>query len=690
MKTVFCILVFTLFSTILNAQDGRVSYYCGPAEVNAMALEGGYLWTGSNTGLFKININSGKLESFQTVSSGILTNKITSIAVDRKGAKWIGHPDGISFYDGSAWKTYKISDFIQSDSYINQVLSFAFDKDNTAWMGTYRGLVRFDGNQWTLYSPVPAGNYFSVSSIAVDNSGIMWLATSRGLEKFDGTNWTLIDTTKGAIDTEGINFLAIDSKGTKWFSSYARILYKYDGEKMVSYKMPPADSTTYYSSVNSVSVDKNDVVWIGTDVLISFDGQSWNSYNQKNNKLPGTHVTCAVSDNSGAIWAGTNENPARLTGGSFTVFDLSNSGLPNNHVGKIVSDNEGNIWIISVGYLSLFKNGFWRNFNAENSGLPPVAITDIAFDSRNNAWIGTWNGLVMYDGDRTWTVYNSKNSGLLDNRVEALAFDSKGVLWIASSEGLARFDGHNWKFYNRYNSGFSGNPMSISVDMEDIKWIGVGGGVLKFDDKSWKAYSLGLVPSVVVDKNNTKWFGTSGFVKYDNTNWDSYQADYMVNSIIPISQTSLLFASNWGLGQFDVSNGSVNWCPINSKLLNNYLNTIFLDKDNNLWIGSDGGGIAVYNEKGITSGVTIGLLLQNFPNPFNSSTTIYYSVPSAGTTILKVYDILGREVTTLVDEFKTPGTYKINFNAGNLSGGVYVYSVTSGGKRESRKLVLLK
>lgn len=688
MKTVLCILVFTLLSAILNAQDSRVSYYYGPAEVNAMALDGEYIWIGSNTGLFRINIKSGTTETFQTVNSGLLSNRITTIAIDRKGAKWIGHPDGISFYDGSAWKTYKISDFIQSDSYINQVLSFAFDKNNIVWMGTYRGLIRFDGNQWTIYRPVSTDTYFPVNSIAIDNSGIMWIATDRGLEKFDGADWTIIDSTKGGMNTKGINCLAIDSKGTKWFTSYARILYKYDGEKMVSYNIPPADSATYYTSINSVSVDRNDVVWIGTDILHSFDGQAWTSYNQKNNKLPGTHVTCAVSDNSGTIWAGTDENPARLTGGRLVSFDLSNSGLPSNHVRKIVSDNEGNTWIISAGYLSLLKNGIWHNFNWENSGLPPVAITDIAFDSRNNAWIGTWKGLVMFDGDRTWTVYNSKNSGLLEDDVEALAFDSKGVLWIATLEGLAKFDGHNWKFFNHYNSGFSGQSYSIAVDLEDIKWIGLGGGLLKFDGNSWKIYDRGWTPCILVDKENTKWF--SGGRLIDNKDWTYYNAPSMVYSLIPISKDSVLLATETGLAGLNLSNGSPQWHPLNDKLLDKKLNTIFLDNNNNLWTGSEYGGIAVYNEKGLTSAISGSLLQQNYPNPFNSSTTIYYNVPSPGTTVLKVYDILGREVKTLVDEFKTPGTYKVDFFAGSLSGGVYVYSVTSGGKRESRKLVLLK
>jgi Secretion system C-terminal sorting domain len=66
-------------------------------------------------------------------------------------------------------------------------------------------------------------------------------------------------------------------------------------------------------------------------------------------------------------------------------------------------------------------------------------------------------------------------------------------------------------------------------------------------------------------------------------------------------------------------------------------------------------------------------LMQNYPNPFNPSTTIKYQLPKSGIVTLKVYDILGREVTTLVDGFKIEGRYEATFNASSLASGVYLY-----------------
>ena len=83
-------------------------------------------------------------------------------------------------------------------------------------------------------------------------------------------------------------------------------------------------------------------------------------------------------------------------------------------------------------------------------------------------------------------------------------------------------------------------------------------------------------------------------------------------------------------------------------------------------------------------------LAQNYPNPFNPTTTINYSIPLVGFVTLKVYDILGREITVLVNEEKSPGNYQVIFNGGNLSSGVYLYTIHSGSFSETKKFLLMK
>lgn len=83
-------------------------------------------------------------------------------------------------------------------------------------------------------------------------------------------------------------------------------------------------------------------------------------------------------------------------------------------------------------------------------------------------------------------------------------------------------------------------------------------------------------------------------------------------------------------------------------------------------------------------------LAQNFPNPFNPSTQIQFTIAKAGPTRLTVYDVLGKEVGTFINEVLSPGTYSYRFDASGLASGVYVYVVSTGGTQLSRTMMLMK
>src|SRR5690606_4330861 len=84
-------------------------------------------------------------------------------------------------------------------------------------------------------------------------------------------------------------------------------------------------------------------------------------------------------------------------------------------------------------------------------------------------------------------------------------------------------------------------------------------------------------------------------------------------------------------------------------------------------------------------------LEQNYPNPFNPTTSIRFSLPSASNVVLKVYDISGKEVATLLNnERVTSGVKEVNFNAVGLSSGIYFYTLQTENFRETKKMVLVK
>jgi hypothetical protein len=96
---------------------------------------------------------------------------------------------------------------------------------------------------------------------------------------------------------------------------------------------------------------------------------------------------------------------------------------------------------------------------------------------------------------------------------------------------------------------------------------------------------------------------------------------------------------------------------------------------------------SVNNNQSIPFGFTLG---QNYPNPFNPVTTIKYQIPELSFVTLKVFDVLGREIATIVNEEKPIGSYEVEFNAASLPSGIYLYQLRSGNYVETKKMIILK
>jgi hypothetical protein len=87
---------------------------------------------------------------------------------------------------------------------------------------------------------------------------------------------------------------------------------------------------------------------------------------------------------------------------------------------------------------------------------------------------------------------------------------------------------------------------------------------------------------------------------------------------------------------------------------------------------------------------TVYALEQNYPNPFNPSTVITYALPKQSPVTLKIYDVVGRVVATLIEETQAPGTYSLRFDASGLASGVYFYRIVAGSFADTKKLLLVR
>ncbi|KAF0151759.1 MAG: endonuclease/exonuclease/phosphatase, partial [Ignavibacteria bacterium] len=120
---------------------------------------------------------------------------------------------------------------------------------------------------------------------------------------------------------------------------------------------------------------------------------------------------------------------------------------------------------------------------------------------------------------------------------------------------------------------------------------------------------------------------------------------------------------------------------------------------NTAYIGSFGTGTADLCQRVVRGGVNVKKLeempaqyelSQNYPNPFNPTTVIKFSMPVEGTVSLKVYNVVGEEVETILDTYKGAGTYEVNFDASKLSSGVYMYTLRTEKMSLTKKMLLVK
>jgi len=277
---------------------------------------------------------------------------------------------------------------------------------------------------------------------------------------------------------------------------------------------------------------------------------------------------------------------------------------------------------------------------------------------------------------------------------------------------VSKDNGQSW---NSTDTSFSYQVMRIAAIGTNLFAGTTGNGIFRSKDNgvSWDSLDNGLTNTHIYGLTAT---GTSlyagGFqFPRDSTggvfissdygeNWniiDTGLTDHKVNllytdgsNLYAGTNNSVYVSTNYGQSWINISSGS----PFDS---NAAIISITV-ADSSLIVGTNGYGAWRFPLSQLVTGIndrTSQLpssfsLQQNYPNPFNPTTVICYSLPVSSYVSLNVYDVLGREVGTLVNEEQNAGTHNVTFNAGNLTSGVYYYRLTTGNFVDTKKLMLIK
>jgi hypothetical protein len=304
----------------------------------------------------------------------------------------------------------------------------------------------------------------------------------------------------------------------------------------------------------------------------------------------------------------------------------------------------------------------------------PVAITEWNCGGPDAAKTSTANGLqaVVLLGEMMNNNFGMSARWLIAN------YESDGMFYSGSNTGIPLWNPRPDFYYVSYMQRFIGDHV-ISVS------AGLSNDILPYATR----YTSGHTSVVIVNK------GTVAHVVKIVPGSIGVGDKYYVHTLAGIDN------SQWP--QSVVINGypptAAPWGPLDS-LAN--IPAWAYPIENEIKVESPAGSVEFVlidnGSRDITAVDVLGRqivehykLQQNFPNPFNPSTTISYSLPKTSTVTLKVYDLLGRAVATLLNgKTQSPGNYEVKFDGTNLSSGVYLYSIQTEGYRETRTMVLVK
>ena len=576
---------------------------------------------------------------------------------------------GVYSFDGSSVK--KIRD--------GRVQSLTVDGQGRVWATILDadaesiGLMVLEGNEWIdktaiIESILPAKTNELIVQAAPDGS--IWVNNLGKYGVLRDGEWTIHDGGSGPV------FLAFESSGKVWGYRYKTI---YRLNTSGNWDISRTNETSIPNKPQFLTEDSNGTLWMfDSHNVYTYQNSEWTVV-ENNLDLASDRVTCMVYTDDGKLMCGHGVR-------SEPVSERDNSGI------------------------SVWDGESWYNFTkAENTFLYNVYILERSPD--DNILIHTDHGLKLFDG-KYWSDVDTLQA--LD--IADITWDDSGIMWVASYNGLVE--------YNYPHFDFKVNPewlypfkifynLHFNDDGELFMQTNYGAIVSYNEEREdpWLSHESTTTNNrdIAIDEDGTLWCARS----YNLSWWhplDGWKnvAELNDGRMVDIDDAGRIWASGFGTTGYYEDN---TWHIIpdllpyaSDRFIGDgtgryFINAFDIDDDENPPVRNDFYGLFVFtpgpvnvDDEGEPEQF---IVVKNYPNPFNSSTTISFSLPDPGIVSVTVYNLNGQKVKTLAFSWFPAGKNSIIWDSTSDTGlesasGMYFYRVSAGDSERTGKMLLLR
>ncbi len=586
-----------------------------------------------------------------------------------------------SFPQNSFWEQkYSLEDYY---------LNIAIDSSNNIYILTaINGLLISNdfGETWSQIN-LPFNNE-DYRDIAVDKNNHLYLSRASSVST------GILKSTDNGLTWFSLNF-GTNRSASKFFVDKNGDIYAGSWEGVFK-------STDYGTSWQLFYYHSNVTYFISKVDSLIFIGSPWEVYCSTNNGQNWTTKYFLVGNYFPHMLDGTIADKYFYAGtdtGLFISSDFGNSWIRKFSCSfySVVSHFEGNIYFATSNGIN-FSNDAGYNIRQLNEGLQSYYAEFIELDKFGNIYTALgYDGIYKGNKSVNNLLSNFKPrsffSPFVDGCLDFITIENKGIEQLEISQVIsanplitvipsnATINPGEYDYFRFFSNGlpkgvynntiqFISNSFSSPDQLDLTIYYGVSYLIKNVDTLEFNITNIG---DLITNKLEVKNIGF-GILQVDSININNHnvttdtsnfilQHDEQINILVKYTPDGLHNPDNW-LVLYSNSLTSPDSVYLKFNLLSSVLDYSLLDN--------------CYELK------------QNYPNPFNPTTNINYSIPKSGFVTLKVYDVLGNEVTALVNEEKLAGRYNINFDGNKLASGIYLYVLRTGDFVQSRKMLLLK